>query len=281
MNTFYTLLDIPAHATAEEVAEAYRRQRERYSPERVAALGEEFRGIAEQRVAELDRAYATLSDAARRREYDARIGAGPGNEQASGEAVPRALRRAGLTRREVLMAAGGALIGLLVIAAVWMLAGESATATRLNAAQQNRPAPEFTLPALDGGTVDLSDYRGKIVLVNFWYTNCAPCREETPALEAAHRELSAKGLRIIGVNVRQNERAGAEGEADIRKFLADHGVSYPIALDTDNKAGRDYQVYVLPTSVMIDGDGNIRYLMFSAVTTSDVEALFNTLQQET
>jgi thiol-disulfide isomerase/thioredoxin len=120
-----------------------------------------------------------------------------------------------------------------------------------------------------------------VVLVNFWYTGCEPCREETPALQAAYQKLAGQGLEIIGVNVRQNERGGADGDADIRKFVDEYRVTYPIALDADNATNRDYQVYVLPTSVMIDQDGRIRYLMFSAVTTEDVEALFNKLQQET
>jgi peroxiredoxin len=260
---------IPAQASSEQVEEAYQRQRQRYSAERVAALGEEFRRIADQRLAELDRAYAVLADPDQRRAYDARLGG----------VAPQA-RRAGLSRREIAMAAGGALVGLLVIAAVWAFAGPSATTTRLPAAQQNRPAPTFALPTLNGGNVRLEEYRGKVVLLNFWYTGCEPCREETPALQAAYDRLAGQGLEIIGVNVRQNERSGAEGDADIATFVGSYGVKYPIALDADNKVNRDYQVYVLPTSVMIDQRGQIRYLMFSAVSTADVEALFNTLQQE-
>jgi DnaJ-class molecular chaperone len=70
-DTFYTLLDIPAHATSAEIDAAYQCQRDRYSAERVAALGDEFRAIAEARNAELEHAYAVLSDAERRRAYDA------------------------------------------------------------------------------------------------------------------------------------------------------------------------------------------------------------------
>lgn len=275
MNSYYTLLDIPAQATAAEIEAAYQRQRERYSPERVAVLGEEFHQIAETRSAELERAYATLADPARRRAYDASIGVAP----AAPAEQPR--RRAGLSRREVLMAAGGALAGLLVIAFVWVLASRGAAPALPPAAQVNRPAAEFSLPRLDGGNVRLSDYRGKVVLVNFWYTNCAPCREETPALAATYKKLSGQGFEIIGVNVRGNERNGADGDADIRNFANANGVTYPIALDVDSQAGRDYQVYTLPTSFMIDKSGKIRYLLFSAVTSEGVEALFNKLQQET
>ncbi|SRR6266545_2186116 len=273
MDTYYTLLDIPAQATAEEIDAAYPRQRERYSPERVAALGDEFRQIAQARTGELDRAYATLSDAERRRAYDVSIGLAP--------AAERATPRRGLSQREILMAAGGALVGLLVIAVVWVLSSRAAPPALPPAAEANRPAPEFALPGLDGGTVRLSDYRGKVVLVNFWYTNCAPCREETPALQAAYQKLAGQGLQIVGVNVRGNERKGADGDNDIRKFVADNSVTYPIAMDTESKAGRDYQVYVLPTSFMVDQAGKIRYLLFSTMTTDGVEALFKKLQQET
>jgi thiol-disulfide isomerase/thioredoxin len=129
--------------------------------------------------------------------------------------------------------------------------------------------------------VRLSDYRGKVVLLNFWYTGCEPCREETPALEAAYKKLAPQGFEIIGMNVRANERRGADGDADIRTFIEAHGVSYPIALYSYSQSGRDYQVYVLPTSLMIDREGKIRYLLFSATTTEAVEALFTKLQQET
>jgi peroxiredoxin len=279
-DTFYTLLDIPAHATGAEIDAAYQRQRDRYSAERVAALGDEFRAIAGTRNAELERAYAVLSDAERRRAYDAGIGVAEPSLNAP-ESRPHEQRKRGLSRRELLMAGGGALAGLLVIAFVWVLAGRSAGAALPPAAQTNRPAPDFALTGIDGQTVRLSDYRGKVVLLNFWYTGCEPCREETPALQAAYQKLSPQGFEIIGMNVRANERSGADGDADIRNFVEAHGVSYPIALDTDSQSGRDYQVYVLPTSLMIDREGKIRYLLFSATTTEAVEALFTKLQQET
>lgn len=274
METFYTLLDIPMQATVDEIEAAYQRQRARYSPERVAELGDDFRQVAEARSAELERAHAVLTDPTRRQAYDVSLGNRPPTSVQTAQ-------RSGLSRREVLMALGGAVLGLLVIAVVWVVSGRQAATTLPPAAEVNRPAIDFTLPTIDGKPLRLSDYRGNVVLVNFWYTNCAPCREETPALQAAYAQLNGQGLQIIGVNVRDNERNGADGDQDIRKFMADHGVTYPIVLDAGSKVNRDYQVYVLPTSAMIDRAGNIRYLLFSAVTTSEVEALFKKLQQET
>src|SRR3954468_19193199 len=140
MDTYYTLLDIPPTATPDEVTAAYQRQRERYSTERIAALGEDFRRIAEARLAALNQAYAALSDAGRRADYDRGI------NHVSPEAAHRAPDRRRLNRREVLMAAGGALAGLLVIVLVWSLSGRSAQPAFPPVGELNRPAPDFTLP---------------------------------------------------------------------------------------------------------------------------------------
>src|SRR4051794_19172071 len=122
INTFYTLLDIPAQATGAEIDAAYQRQRERYSAERIAALGDEFRAIAVTRIAELEQAYVVLSDPERRRAYDAGIHVAPASPD-GGAPEARRQRKSSLSRRELLMGGGGALLGLLVIAVVWVLAG--------------------------------------------------------------------------------------------------------------------------------------------------------------
>jgi peroxiredoxin len=272
MDTYYTLLDIPAQATADEIEAAYRRQRERYNPERVAALGPEFQRIAEMRTAELERAYTVLVDPQRRRAYDASIGAR--------SAAPRMVGRARPGARELILAIAGALAGLAVIALVWVLAGRADQPSLPPVGEVNRPAPEFALPGLNGETVRLSDYRGRVVLVNFWGTWCEPCKEETPALQAAYEKLRDQGLVIIGVDLRNQERAGADGDADVRGFVARYGVTYPIALDVTGEVGRAFQLFPIPTSYFIDPAGTIRYVRVSTLTTQEVEALFHKLQQE-
>lgn len=274
MNTYYTLLDIPARATHDEITAAYQRQRERYSPNRVAALGDEFRTIAEARLTDLERAYAVLSNPDRRQEYD--------RSMSIGEQTPAARRptQRGLTRRELIMAIGGALAGLLVIALVWVVVGSNAQPAGPSVGETRRPAPDFTLQGLDGSTVRLSDYRGKVVLVNFWGTWCEPCKEETPALQEAYRRLSGQGLMVIGVDLRNQERAGPAGDADVRAFAERYSVTYPIALDVAGETARAYQIFPLPTSFFIDQAGVMRFVRVGMVTTSDVEALFQRLQQE-
>jgi cytochrome c biogenesis protein CcmG, thiol:disulfide interchange protein DsbE len=274
MDTYYKLLDVPVDATTEEIVAAYLRQREGYSPHRVATLDEEFRQVAEARTTELERAYTILVDPTRRREYDQSIGVAPSN---SG----RAPKRTGISRRELVMAAAGALVGLLVIGLVWVLSGGAGQQALLPVARVNKPAPDFALSDLNGQTVRLSDYRGKIVLVNFWYTGCEPCQEETPALQATYQKLSDQGLVILGVDVRGNERSGEAGVADVRAFAERYGVTYPIVFDEQGDVGRAFQVYVLPSTFFVDPNGTIQYASFSAVTTEDVERVFRELQQGT
>ena len=272
MDTYYTLLENTPTATSQELADAYRRQRDRYSPERVAALGDEFRRVAEARVAELDRAYAVLSDPVQRAEYDRTLGtAAPARRTAS---------RGGLSRRELAMALGGAVVGLIVIALVWAFSGQSTSSELPPLGEVNKPAPDFTLPGLHGADVRLSDYRGKVVLVNFWGTWCEPCKDETPALQAIHQQLGGQGLVVIGVDLRNQERNGADGLADVRSFTERYGVTYPIALDIAGETARAFQIYPIPTSFFIDPHGTIRYVRAGPIAAQEIEPIFKQLQQE-
>jgi peroxiredoxin len=266
-DSYYTRLGIAPNATADEIRAAYERQRARYSPERLDGVDAEIRRVAAERAAALDAAYTTLIDPQRRAAYDQALAGG-------------APARRRLSRRELALAVGGALVGLLIVGLVWALAGRTTTPALPPVAEVNRPAANFKLVSLDGTPVQLSDYRGKVVLLNFWYTGCEPCKEETPALQEAYRKLADKGLVVLGVNVRPNERSGPEGDADVRRFAERYGVGYPIVLDTDGAVGREYQVFVLPTSLFVDQDGTIRYARFSTLTSADVEQIFAAMQRE-
>jgi cytochrome c biogenesis protein CcmG/thiol:disulfide interchange protein DsbE len=273
-DTFYTLLGVSTEATPKQITTAYERKRERYSAERVVALGDEFERVAATRTAEIEHAYQVLVNPERRRVYDRSIGIGTTD-------TPEAVQSRMLSRREWTMVLAGGLSGLLVIAIVWVLAARGAQPGLPAVAETNRPAPEFALPGLNGETIRLSDYRGKVVLVNFWGTWCQPCKEETPALQAVYSKLRDQGLVIVGVDLRNQERAGAEGDANVRGFVNQYGVTYPIALDVNGDIARAYQIYPIPTSFFVDRSGAIRYMSVSKVTAEEVETLFARLNQET
>jgi peroxiredoxin len=110
-------------------------------------------------------------------------------------------------------------------------------------------APEFTLASLGGGERSLEDFKGKVILLNFWATHCEPCREEMPAMERLWKEMKGKGFVIIAV-------AGDRGSPKrVEEFCKTHGVTFPVLLDPRGDVRRTYEVTVLPTSYIIGRDG--------------------------
>jgi cytochrome c biogenesis protein CcmG/thiol:disulfide interchange protein DsbE len=205
-------------------------------------------------------------------------------DQGSGSGSPRSSAPSAsgsrLSQREIALASMGALAGLLVIALVWIMTARTAQQRLPPVSEMTRPAPDFVLPGLDGTTIRLNDYRGKVVLVNFWGTWCEPCKEETPALAAVYKKLHDRGLVIIGVDLRNQERSGADGDADVRAFVTRYGATYPIALDIAGETARAFQIYPIPTSYLVDTQGVIRYVRVGTLTQDEVEALFARLQRE-
>jgi thiol-disulfide isomerase/thioredoxin len=113
------------------------------------------------------------------------------------------------------------------------------------------PAPDFTLRALKGAIVRLSDLRGKVVLVNFWATWCVPCRTEMPAIEALYQRYKDRGLEVLAVNLDVLSTAGVE------TFVKEVSVTFPIVLDPSWAVAQLYRVGGLPTTYLIDRGGNV------------------------
>lgn len=132
-------------------------------------------------------------------------------------------------------------VGLAIVASVFAL--------QISA----EPAPDFTLQSSTGENVRLAEQRGKVVMLNFWASWCGPCRQEMPLLDAMHKRYGPAGFQLYGVNVE-------EDNTDAKKMIKEMGVSLPVLYDPESKASTLYKVDAMPTTVMIDKKGQIRYV---------------------
>jgi len=115
------------------------------------------------------------------------------------------------------------------------------------------PAPDFTLKSKEGKNVRLSDLRGQVVLLNFWASWCGPCRQEMPILDEIHNKYKPLGFSVLGVNL------DAKSSKAIN-YLKDTPVTFPVLYDPKGDVSGEYGVQIMPSTVIIDKDGNVRYL---------------------
>ena len=114
-------------------------------------------------------------------------------------------------------------------------------------------APAFALQSVDGKTVSLAQFKGDVVMINFWASWCGPCRQEMPLLDDIYKQYKDMGFVLLGVNV-EPDASGANG------WLKKTPVSYPILTDPKSSVSQLYQVQAMPTTVIIDRQGVVRYV---------------------
>jgi cytochrome c biogenesis protein CcmG/thiol:disulfide interchange protein DsbE len=236
MASAYEVLGIRPEANREELEAAYAAKRAEYAVERCAALPDEFQHLAARRRAEITAAYQELRS----------VIATPLR------LAPEAER---WRERETILAL---LLLLLLAMTVPLLRGiavpaRTVTATGAEAAAlATDVAPDFTVQTLDGQSVSLSDFKGKVVLVNFWATWCPPCVRETPRLVRVAETYKDQGLVVLGVNTTYQD-----DPEKVRQFARDQGISYPVLLDAEGVATEKYQSRLMPTTYLIDRNGKI------------------------
>ncbi len=160
------------------------------------------------------------------------------------------------------------LAAALALAALAPLAADAA-------ATAGARAPDFTLHAADGRNVRLEELRGQVVLVNFWATWCGPCREEMPHLNELYAKYGKSGVVLLGVNIDDDP---ATALATAKKL----GVAFPVLLDTDKKVSKLYDLATMPSTVLIDRDGKVRYVHrgYRAGTEAEYEQTIRGLLKE-
>jgi peroxiredoxin len=137
----------------------------------------------------------------------------------------------------------------------WLVATLFALATHVAVAAvaPSALAPDFTLHTLGGPNLRLQEQRGRVVMVNFWATWCAPCRQEMPQLNKLYEKYRASGFVLLGVNVDDDTRHAT----DVATKL---GLKFPVLLDADKAVSRLYDLSTMPSTVLIDRDGRVRYV---------------------
>jgi peroxiredoxin len=114
-------------------------------------------------------------------------------------------------------------------------------------------AADFALKADNGRNLRLRELRGQVVMINFWATWCGPCREEMPKLDQLYRQYQKTGFTLLGVNIDDNP-------ANALSMAKKLGVTFPVLFDRDKQASKLYKVDAMPSTVLIDRDGKLRYL---------------------
>ena len=129
----------------------------------------------------------------------------------------------------------------------------SMTATYAASEKLSGKASNFTLKSRTGKNIKLSELRGEVVMLNFWASWCGPCRKEMPLLEKIHKKYKRLGFTLLGVNVEENTR-------DAKNYLKDVKVTFPILFDRTQKTSKLYNVQAMPTTILIDRNGNKRFI---------------------
>jgi peroxiredoxin len=114
-------------------------------------------------------------------------------------------------------------------------------------------APDFTLQTAAGSNLRLTEQRGQVVMLNFWATWCGPCKQEMPHLNKLYEKYHASGFVLLGMNIDDDPRTAIATAAKL-------GVHFPVLLDTDKKVSRLYDLSEMPSTVLIDRDGRVRFI---------------------
>jgi peroxiredoxin len=138
------------------------------------------------------------------------------------------------------------------------LSQATALAANLKPVTDEVAAPSLTLKDLQGEIHDLKDYKGQVVLVQFWATYCGPCRKEMPSMNKMMTKMGDTPFKILAVDM-------GESEAEVKPFVSEVKPEFTILMDEEGKSIEDWRVFAAPSNFIIGPDGNIKYTLFGGV----------------
>lgn len=153
-------------------------------------------------------------------------------------------------------------LGLSVLGLALVLGGGLAWGMGSRVPAVGTPAEDFRLTDLEGKQQSLGQFRGKVVLVNFWATWCKPCTTEMPAMQTTYDKLRDKGFVVLAINE-------LEDDAKVREHIKQYGHTFPVLMDRDNKVANQFGVFGLPVSVFIDEKGVVQEYIKGGLLTEE------------
>jgi len=165
-------------------------------------------------------------------------------------------------------------VGLVLLAALTALPAFDGWSMGSRVPAVGMQVEDFQLADLDGKTQSLSQYRGKVVLVNFWATWCKPCTTEMPAMQASFDKLRDKGFVVLAINE-------LEDDARVREHIKQYGHTFPVLMDRNNKVANQFGVFGLPVSVFIDQEGRVQeYIKGGLLTEQMIDDVVAKIQKQ-
>ncbi|WP_026699874.1 thiol-disulfide oxidoreductase ResA [Salibacterium aidingense] len=132
-------------------------------------------------------------------------------------------------------------------------------------------APNFVLSTIDGESVELKDFRGKGVFLNFWGTYCPPCEEEMPYMDKLYQEFEDRGVEVLAVNVGESNLA-------VNRFASRHDLTFPIPMDENKNVLNRYGIGPLPSTFLIDENGVVQRVLLGAMTEEKMEGYMEEIE---
>lgn len=161
----------------------------------------------------------------------------------------------------------------ILVAAIGYTIYNSATAKDVTLLEVGDKAPDFALVDLEGNDHKLSDYEGQGVFLNFWGTWCKPCAKEMPAMDRQYEAFSNDGVQVLAVNI-------AQSDFEVQSFADQYGLSFPVVIDKTKSVMTAYNIRPLPTTVLVNPEGNIERIITGEMTEQDIAGFMEEIKPE-